>query len=166
MATSLNKLNSNKNISFNKLIIQDTYRDLTANISMDLKYQKLTKIQIDDNTDLNQQLNTESTLFYSNNYVLPKDSENPLIINTNVKIDDDFFNNIRKLNKELSYNCSFTDNDTKFYLITKYPNWRMAIYIVNEEDFKKLQNSSQSGGYKQKYLKYKAKYLELKNQMK
>ena len=42
--------------------------------------------------------------------------------------------------------------------------YQKAIYILDKSDFEKLQKSL-SGGYKQKYLKYKAKYIELKNKL-
>lgn len=170
MATSLNKLDlaeltNKKNLSFNKLIIQERNVDLIANIMLDLTYGKLTKMQINDITELNQPLQTESTLFYSNKFTLPTD--NILNITTQNTINDEFLNNIKKLGgTELSYNCSFDDNGNKYYLVTKYPSYKMGIFIVNEADFNKLNNSSQSGGYKQKYLKYKAKYLALSNKLK
>lgn len=171
MATSLNKLDlaeltNKKNLSFNKLIIQDNNIDLVANIILDLEYQKLNKMQINDITDLNQPLQTESTLFYSNTYTLPKDI---LFINSSNTIDDAFLENIRNLGgTDLSYNCSFDDNGRKYYLITKYPNWKMGIFIVDDADFNKLKTPIpvQVGGYKQKYLKYKAKYLALSNKLK
>ena len=136
---------------------------------LDLEYQNLTKMQIDDTTDLKQELKTESTLFYSNKFTLPEN--NQLIITTTNTIDDKFINNIRNLGgTELSYNCSFDDNGQKYHLITKYINslWRMGIFIVNEDDFNKLKTPVpvQAGGYKQKYLKYKAKYLALSNKLK
>ena len=174
MATSLNKLDlsdslNKKNLSFNKLVIQDNNLDLVANIMLDLEYQNLTKIKIDDTIDLTQNLQTESTLFYSNKFTLPPN--NQLIITTTNTIDDEFINNIRNLGgTELSYNCSFDDNGQKYHLITKYINslWRMGIFIVNEADFNKLKTpvAGQVGGYKQKYLKYKAKYLALSNKLK
>jgi len=166
MATSLNKIILNENESENKIIIKDNKVNLDTIISLDLTYGKLTKMQIDDTTDLNQPLENESTLFYSNNFTLPTNILNIITENT---INDEFLNNIKKLGgKDLSYNCSFNNNGTKYYLITKYPNWKMGIFIVNEADFNKLKTTGgvKVGGYKQKYLKYKAKYLALSNKLK
>jgi hypothetical protein len=167
MATNYNKL-ALENVSENKIIIENNTIKLDSLINMNLNVddKKLTKTKIDDTIDLTQNLQTESTLFYSNKFTLP---ENILTIITTNTIDDEFINNIRNLGgTELSYNCSFYKNGTKYHLITKYPNWKMGIFIVNEDDFNKLKTPVpvQVGGYKQKYLKYKAKYLALSNKLK
>jgi hypothetical protein len=166
MSMDLNKLDTveNKNLSFNKLIIEKQNIDLISNIYLNIN--ELNLIKIDDSTDLFKALKKEDkdTIFYSSDYLIPQDETRELIINGDNNMDQAFFENIKLLkNNNLSYNCKIDD---KFHVVT-YMNkeWKKGIYIVNDKDFKRLNNTSQLGGYKQKYLKYKSKYLNLKNQL-
>lgn len=171
MATNSNKLARGANVSENKIIIKNNTIELYALINMNLNVDdtKINIIKINETTDLKQKIEKEIVLFHSSQYNLPKDRIDALVIQTSIKIDDAFLENIRNLGgTDLSYNCSFDDNGTKYYLITKYPAYKMGIFIVDEADFNKLKTPIpvQAGGYKQKYLKYKAKYLALSNKLK
>lgn len=170
MATNYNKLYLFENFSKNEIIIEHNMINLNAEIQMNLNVDdaKINIIEINETTDLKQKIEKEIVLFHSSQYNLQKDRIPALVIKTSNTIDDEFINNIRNLGgTELSYNCSFDDNGTKYHLITKYPNWKMGIFIVNDADFNKLKTPIpvQAGGYKQKYLKYKAKYLALSNKL-
>lgn len=171
MATNYNKLALFENFSENKIIIENNTIKLNAEIQMNLNVDdtKINIIKIDETTDLKQKIEKEIVLFHSSQYNLPKDRISALVIKTSNTIDEAFLQNIRNLGgNELSYNCSFVDNGQKYYLITKYPNWKMGIFIVDDDDFNKLKTPipDKVGGYKQKYLKYKAKYLALSNKLK
>jgi len=52
------------------------------------------------------------------------------------------------------------------YIFSVVQGWFVTLFVLNEDNYKRFIGQTQAGGsYREKYLKYKAKYLALKNNM-
>jgi hypothetical protein len=71
-------------------------------------------------------------------------------------------------NKNIFYH-GFTTKDGKKYILLTYHNlinFQKCLVILSEDDFKRIFSDTKKGGaYLHKYLKYKQKYISLKNQL-
>jgi hypothetical protein len=180
----LNKLDKNENKSDNKLIIEKGELQLLSSLDIDLdKFNVL-----DFNSDI-PKLSTivdikadqekkvvgiiQKPRLYYNSLIKDKidaasTTDNKLHLDLSNKIDNTFLINIRKItNHSMSY-TGYLDNGVHLIThMTSSPGYKVIVFLINDADLKKL-NDVQAGGrgsYYQKYLKYKNKYLQLKNQI-
>jgi hypothetical protein len=154
-----NKISINSNISIkaeeNEILVDnDPIKYLSTKIIDDTYDKKI--IAFSNDTIKNQFLIKSST----NEFNIILDLE----IGKDIDID-----NIKKIgvNEQIFYH-GLVINKNKFVVLTynrpaKPPSFPRCLVILSEEDFKKIDFSQKGGNYLNKYLKYKQKYIYLKN---